>query len=439
MEQGRAEISSRADLPPCLPTGTLERSGGAWEVEELDMDRPSPNASGATFDVEAEIVSLISKDAVKVPPYPAVAIRLGEFVRREDYSLQDIINVVSADQALAAEVIRCANSALYGRGEVTSLQQAVKRVGANEVVRLALVSGLAAATRAAGGLISLKRRVWQDGVASAVICQVLARGRGLKSDDAFLCGLLHDFGWVLGLATLEEILHQHPEVAARDEQSWRALVDRLHIELGMVLAARWNLPELFSDAISLHHEADYAQSAHAATIEVVALSDKVVALLAERPHISAADLSQQLLLKPGEAEKLAAAIPEIPGMIAAFEAEPAGKQPPSKVVAPETTVPEGFKPMVLPVSMISPRKKGPFNLSGIAPHGWVMSSREPLAENQLIEVEFQAQAAKVKLWGKITLCNAEGALFRLECKPFVLNANVLQQWNELNKKAVPAA
>jgi HD-like signal output (HDOD) protein len=398
---------------------------------------PTP-AAGGTFDVEAALVALVAKDQVKVPPYPAVALKLGDLVRRENYGLKEVVSLVSADPSLAAEVIRCSNSAYYGRGEVTSLQPAISRVGANEVVRLAVVSGLSAAVRTPGPLQEIKRQAWQDAVASAIVCQVLARCRGLAPDDAFLCGLLHDFGWMLGLRSIEDILAQRPQTEARSVEEWRALVDKLHVELGVVLAARWNLPAVLSDVITLHHEADPTQSPHEAMIEVVQASDQVVALFAQKPHLSGEDLALASKLRQSERAKLAASLPDVPTVIAAFEQEPTGRPMASKVLPEAGEQPPDEVPSDLLVKLHSPKRASAYRLVQLGPGSWTMTGKEPLSTGTLLEVEIGDGDQRLRLWAKADVSAAESGGARVRCRPFLMNAAVLQRWLALYQVAQTA-
>jgi HD-like signal output (HDOD) protein len=398
----------------------------------------NPSTAAAPFDAEQALVAMIARDAVKVPPYPAVALRLQELVRREDYGLREVVNLVSGDPALAAEVIRCSNSAYYGGGEITSLQPAINRVGATEVVRLALVSGLAATARSSGALTAVKRRCWQDSVASALICQIIAKHRGLAPDDAFLCGLLHDFGWLLGLSGLEEIIAAHPTVAPRDASSWSEMIDRLHLELGLVLAARWELPQLLNDAISLHHEAGHVDSPHEAMIAVVKAADQVVALLGTNSSISAETLAQATALSATERAKLAASLPDIPSVIAAFEGEPAGKPVASKILpqpAPSGVTDEELVPSALQLRLLSPKRVAKYSLRAVGATLWEMTGKEQLPEGLLLEAAFGDDKDPVRLWAKSTLCTPEPGGFKIQCKPFLLNAALQAKWQHLVAEA----
>ena len=137
-----------------------------------------PSSSDPGLDLDGAIVDLVSRKAVKVPPYPAVAMKVEALVRRDDYGLDDLAKLVASDQALAADALRCANSAFYSRATpVTSINQAISRLGAREVVGLAVASALGAHARKPGPLAALKRRVWLEALASAALSQELAKGR----------------------------------------------------------------------------------------------------------------------------------------------------------------------------------------------------------------------------------------------------------------------
>src|SRR5512140_1635421 len=96
-----------------------------------------------------------------MPPYPAVAARANEAARNPSLGLAEVTRIIKADASLAAVVLRCANSAFYRRGsEVRSLLQAVTRIGAQEVLRIALAASLGAYARSAGSLSTARRLIW---------------------------------------------------------------------------------------------------------------------------------------------------------------------------------------------------------------------------------------------------------------------------------------
>ena len=301
-------------------------------MSAVEQTRLSSAAPG--LDLDGAIVDLVSRKAVKVPPYPAVAMKVEALVRRDDYGLDDLAKLVASDQALAADALRCANSALYSRGApVASLNQAIARLGAKEVVRLAIASALGAHARKPGPLGALKRRVWLEALASAALAQELAKGRRLGAEEAFVCGLLHDFGKMIGIACIEEILQAHGAAQPNPVEFWVSVIERYHVELGLVLAARWELPQLVSDVISLHHQPDPVGAADTRFVEVIAAVDEVVALLNDRTWLTAEDLGVVSGLTALECDLVSRILDRLPTFIASFEGDPAAGAVPSRAPA----------------------------------------------------------------------------------------------------------
>jgi hypothetical protein len=73
-----------------------------------------------------------------VPPFPAIAHRLLAMVGQDDASVQDVGNLVKMDPSFSAELLRFANSALFGsRREVQSLSRAIAMVGLDRIKTMA--------------------------------------------------------------------------------------------------------------------------------------------------------------------------------------------------------------------------------------------------------------------------------------------------------------
>src|SRR5512140_486721 len=161
----------------------------------------------STEPLEQAIRDLVERGTLRLPPYPAVAVRVQEALGRKDAGLAEVAQLVGADAVLAASILRCANSVMYRRGAPqTDLLQGITRIGAAEVLRLLLASGLSSGAQAVGSLVSVRRLIWIEGLASAAVCQELARLRGLRTEEAFVLGLLHDFGKIVASTALEALI-----------------------------------------------------------------------------------------------------------------------------------------------------------------------------------------------------------------------------------------
>jgi putative nucleotidyltransferase with HDIG domain len=394
----------------------------------------------APFDLDAAIVELVSKGKVKVPPYPAVAFKIESLLRGGNYGLDDLARLVSSDQVLAADVLRCANSALYARGSpVPSAKQAVARIGAKDVARLALASGLGGHALAAGRLAPLRRRAWLDALASALLAQDLARARGLPPDVAFSAGLLHDFGKVVAIACIEELLQSRDDVAPKLEAEWSAIMESYHLELGVVMAAKWDLPPVIADVISLHHAEDVSAAAEPLIVKVVADADRVVSLLATSTRLAGAELAAAGPFSPKECEVLARAIETVPGFVASFEGgevwRPDGAR--TLVAAPPQPVPPPSRP-THPVVLKLGERQHAYQLLGIGGTHCMVSGKDPVPENLLLEL-IVACDPPLRGHASVKLAWPESGGFTLLLQPYGLSEEAQSRWRYLAAEAGPAA
>src|SRR5205085_1366065 len=90
-----------------------------------------PSTMSGARDLEPLVMDLISRDAIKVPLHPPVAMRLQKVVAAGKYGAADLAKLVGEDQSLAATLLRYANSPKYrGIEQITSLHDAITRMGA---------------------------------------------------------------------------------------------------------------------------------------------------------------------------------------------------------------------------------------------------------------------------------------------------------------------
>ena len=115
-------------------------------------------------------------------------------VRNTDVNADQLTKVIETDQAMAAELLRTANSALYKRSvSVTNIRAAVVRIGLKNVSNLAI--GLSA--KALHQTVTPRsQKLWQESRTIAAAAQVIAALFKLE-EDAYVAGLLHNVGMTL--------------------------------------------------------------------------------------------------------------------------------------------------------------------------------------------------------------------------------------------------
>ena len=382
--------------------------------------------------LDRAVFELVSQGDVPVPPYPAVALRVQEAVNRNDFGLVEVARLVGSDAALTADVLRCANSALHRRGQpVTDLTRAITRVGAKEVMRLALTSGLAAHAQAPGPLAPLKRIVWIEGLASAVLCQELARLRGLRQEEAYVLGLLHDFGKVVACSCIESALGRGGRAASRPLAAWAEVVERHHVALGLLVAERWRLPPLVRDVVSGHHGGD-GTCRDAGLLEAVKASDQVLGRLGTTLDLAKADLGSLQALAAPEREPVARIVEEIPEFIAAFEAPEARPDVTrSLVTTVDVALGPGERAASFGVTITMARRARGYTATVVGPERLGMVGREPLPESRLLEAQVSYRGKPLSMWVLTRSSRPEGDVYHVEVQPYALAGDVRAAWNEL--------
>lgn len=132
-----------------------------------------------------------------LPPMPQVAHKGRKIAADKTPSFKDLAIAIEGDQAIAAQVMKIANSTYYGvNSNVKSVQQASVVLGMetlHELLTLACASTLLGSELKGYELIS--GDLWQHSLATAFCSRNIAlKVAPMFADDAFLAGLIHDSG-----------------------------------------------------------------------------------------------------------------------------------------------------------------------------------------------------------------------------------------------------
>jgi putative nucleotidyltransferase with HDIG domain len=369
----------------------------------------------------------MKRNAVRVPPCPTAALKLRTVLGNPEHEVAEVVEVAKSDPTLAAAVLRVANSVFFRRDQpATTLKGAVQRIGEKEIERLALAAGLAHELLKDGPLATVRRGIWHDAMTGAVVCEALARTRPhMAPDEAFLVGLLHDVGKMVAVGAIEHILTKHKGLGARSAEVWYSVVERFHVELGLVLAVRWALPEVVSDVISQHH-AQPPVGPYAEMASLVAAGDQVAALLSTgQPATSEVLAAVPWLRSQHEREVVAASLLDAATIIAGFEPEPSMRAPGPSLVA-EAPLEPIKPPGTFEVRLISRDMRCQGVL--LEQQRLQFLSPAPLTPNYLAELEVSRDGQSVRAWTKVTTCQPSLGQHRVEVVPFALSGAVVERW-----------
>jgi HD-like signal output (HDOD) protein len=216
-----------------------------------------------------------------IPSTPAVLQSLLSEINQpaDNVNLLRVAEIIGRDEALAAQCLRMANSALFTRGPaLDSLRGAVRTLGISRIRDIAVSCGLLrlapASVKALDPVV-----LWQNSLACAIISRKLARSVGFGDPEkAYLAGLLHDIGYILNLVVFPAETKTAIEKAQR-EGLFMGDVEVLemgftHCQSGELLGRRWNLSEDLVEVILCHHNVAAAVS-NPALVAIVSLADRL--------------------------------------------------------------------------------------------------------------------------------------------------------------------
>ena len=193
-----------------------------------------------------------------VPPFPAIANRIIALVGKEGVSVSELTDLVKMDPSFSAELLRFANSALFGAPrKVTSLDQAILKVGTERIKTMATLVAMNSMVRSSVRIEAL-RKVWIHSLVTAVISEEVARITQSNRETAYTAGLLHNLGTLGMMAAYPDEYSGMLEVTndggfdlLRTEQD---LFDIDHCDAGCYLAQDWGFPDELAAAIATHHD-----------------------------------------------------------------------------------------------------------------------------------------------------------------------------------------
>jgi HD-like signal output (HDOD) protein len=187
---------------------------------------------------------------IRLPSFPDIAVRVQEVLEDTRAPRTQVAQVIRADAALAARILRLANSAFFSptTHQITDLQQALTRLG-NQLVRCTAVSFSLQQMTLGSGEANLRptlQKLWRQGTLVAAIAYVIAREtRVAKPDEALMTGLMHNIGRLY--IAVSETRHTAEGV---DTEAWATMVQEWHPRIAGAILKHWKFPRSIVAAVA---------------------------------------------------------------------------------------------------------------------------------------------------------------------------------------------
>lgn len=221
------------------------------------MPSDTQPVAGQLEQLEQALVQKIKTGDVELPLLPQAASQVMALASDPSADAAKLSALIHQDQALAAHVLRIANSPAYmPRSPVVSLQHAVAMLGITLLSEIAFTASLKSGAFKVPGYEDDVKQLWRHSLASGAFAKEVARMRRVNVESAYLCGLLHAIGKPVVLRTATTLASQQRIALEKPVLSgWMA---GYHTEVGAMIADKWGLPKQVAVAIQYYGDYDHA-------------------------------------------------------------------------------------------------------------------------------------------------------------------------------------
>lgn len=200
-----------------------------------------------------EMQSLVVHSS-KLPPAPQVFGRLVAAINEGECSLDRMAELVRLDTSLTSQLLRLANSAIFGfRSQASNVEEAVLRVGFKELHRIV---GLCAASTAFQSDMAVyatpANQLWGNAVATAVAMEKLCQATGGDAALGYTAGLLRSIGKMVLARHAAGKVSPYPNDGTSLPEWETATFGYHHAQVGTALCELWRFPKPIVGALRDH-------------------------------------------------------------------------------------------------------------------------------------------------------------------------------------------
>jgi HD-like signal output (HDOD) protein/ActR/RegA family two-component response regulator len=197
-----------------------------------------------------------------MPSLPQVYLQLNEELRNPEPSLQRVDELIEADMAMTAKVLKLVNSAFFCLPcEVSRASHAVKLLGLDTL--RALVLSAHVFEQFASRLLTAEdmQHISENSLAVSHSARQIAlceHADQRVQDESFTAGLLHDVGKLILASALEEkygkVLEYRKNADVGLYAAEREVLGCSHAQVAAYLLGLWGLPSTIVEAVAWHHD-----------------------------------------------------------------------------------------------------------------------------------------------------------------------------------------
>lgn len=194
----------------------------------------------------------------RLPSPPVIAIRVLEAVKKDDFSFNELSEIIASDPALTAKILSIVNSSFYALPyKVDSLEKAVSILGVDALKNIALSFMIISHMMSDNNDMFDFNFFWKRSLTAAVASEIISKHIGEKTDDTFVTALLMDIGiivmYLVDPLKYQQVLDQKRFTGMDVVGAEKKVLGYDHQKTGSELLEKWGLPESIFLPIACHH------------------------------------------------------------------------------------------------------------------------------------------------------------------------------------------
>jgi len=216
-----------------------------------------------TASLNSNIRDRVSRIKI-TPAIPAVLLPLLKLfnVPADQADMNEIVRLVSYDNAIAAQCLRVAGSPLFGLSRPPkSIPGAVVALGLNRLKSIVVTCCMGQAFPAKKWPLA-PVVFWKHSLGCAMVCRKFSEKLPhFDGERAYVAGLLHDVGFLVNCVAFAEPFEAAVNRAMKEQipldEAERAVMGFTHCQTGQALSEQWALSPDIVNVIAHHHAPEY--------------------------------------------------------------------------------------------------------------------------------------------------------------------------------------
>jgi HD-like signal output (HDOD) protein/ActR/RegA family two-component response regulator len=256
-----------------------------------------------------ELLALIAGTNA-VPALPKALTQLFEELQSPGGSIAGVAEIIAADIALTAQVLKLVNSAYFFLpSKVSDILQAVRLLGFDLVRSVAAVAGVFATFRTAGIDVDLVQRLEERSLMIGAVARQIAQSEALEPPAISLCqcaGMLAHVGTLILFANRPD---EMARLGKELDDSGGTIIDAerhhfatTHAELGACLLSLWGFTDTVVEAVLWHHAPSLAGNGCSSSLGATAIVHAAQHLV--KPTATIAELDLEYLCRVVERDRI---------------------------------------------------------------------------------------------------------------------------------------